>query len=141
VRRIEGEIALVRDDLGRTVTELGTRLTPAHLLAHARETIKDATVEKTRAVAQSAGDIASDLADKTRSVAADATGQVRANPIGAAAAGIGLVLGIWAARRAAGLAQRAPDGRHRPVDATPRQLASAAAAMAAAWWVWKGGRL
>lgn len=142
VKRIENDIASVRYDLGRTVAELGTRLTPAHLMEHAKATIKDATVERTRAVAQSAGDMASDLADKTRAVAADATDQVRANPGGAAAAGAGLVLGAWATRRVAAYAQRSPvDGRYRRVDATGSQLASALAAVAMAWWVWKGGRI
>lgn len=132
VRRIEDEIAIVRDDLGRTVAELGTRLTPAHLMERAKATIKDATVEGTRAVAQTAGDMASDLAGKTRAVATDATEQMRANPGGAAAAGVGLALGAWAARRVA--------WRYRGVNATSGQLACAAAAVAAAWWVWKGGR-
>lgn len=142
VKRIENEIAVVRDDLGRTVAELGTRLAPAQLLAHAKDTIKDATFGRTRAVAQSAGDMASDLAERTRDVAADATRQVRANPAGTAAAGAGLGLGLWAARRIARHAQRSPiDGRYRRVDASPTQLASAVAAIAMAWWVWKGGRL
>ena len=142
VKRIEDEIAIVRDDLGRTVAELGTRLTPSHLLEHAKATIKDVTVERTRAVAQSAGDVASDIAERTRHVAADATDRVREHPGGAAAAAVGLVLGIWAARQAAWRSQRSPlDGRDQRADATPGQLTAAAAAVAVAWWVWKGGRV
>jgi hypothetical protein len=142
VQRIENEIAVARDELGRTVAELGTRLAPAQLLAHAKETIKDATFGRTRAVAQSAGDMASDLAERTRDVAADATRHVRANPAGAAGTGAGLAFGIWAARRVARYVQRDPiDGRYRRVNASPTQLASAAAAVAMAWWVWRGGRL
>jgi ElaB/YqjD/DUF883 family membrane-anchored ribosome-binding protein len=142
VRRIEDEIALVRDDLGRTVTELGTRLTPRHLVEHAKETIRDVTVERTRAVAQSAGDMATEIAERTRDVAADATDRVRANPAGAAAASAGLAFGIWAVRLAASHAQRSSlDGRYQRVDATRGQLASALIAAAAVFWVWKGGRV
>jgi len=152
VRRIEGEIAVVRDDLGRTVAELGARLTPSHLIEHAKATIRDATVEGTRAVAQSAGEMATDFAERagematdiaarTRDVAADATDRVRANPTGAAAAGVGLVFGVWAARRATRRSQLSLDFRDRRADATPGQLASAVIAAAAAWWVWKGGRI
>lgn len=141
VKRIEDEIAIVRDDLGRTVAELGTRLTPAHLLEHAKSTIKDVTAEGTRAVAQSAGDMASDIAQRTRHVAADVTDRVRAHPGGAAAAGAGLVFGVWAVRLARWRSQRSPLYRHdQRANATPGQLTAAAAAVAVAWWVWKGGR-
>ena len=127
---------------GRTVAELGTRLTPAHLMERAKATIKDATVERTRAVAQTAGDMATDVAERTRQAAVEATDQVRANPGGAAAAAVGLVLGIWAARQAASRSQRSPlDGRYHRVDATAGQITAAAAAVAVAWYVWKGGRL
>jgi len=141
VRRIEGEIAVVRDDLGRTVAELGTRLSPAHLIEHAKATITNATVGRTRAVAQSAGEIATDLAERTRDVAVDATYRVRAHPAGAAAVGMGVAVGMWTARQAARRSQLSLDFRDRRADATPVQLASAVIAAAAAWWVWRGGRI
>ena len=62
VGRLEHEIAQVRGDLGRTVQEIGTRLTPAHLMEQAKRSLKESTVETTKAVAQSATDVASDVA-------------------------------------------------------------------------------
>ena len=59
-------------DLGRTVQEIGTRLTPAHLMEHAKRSLRESTVETTKAVAQSATDVASDVAARTRDVALDA---------------------------------------------------------------------
>ena len=67
-------------DPGRTVAELGTRLTPVQLMERAKETIRKATAERAREVAQSAGEMASEFAQGTRDVAADATDRVRAHP-------------------------------------------------------------
>ena len=41
VGRLEHEIAQVRGDLGRTVHEIGTRLTPAHLMEHAKRSLRE----------------------------------------------------------------------------------------------------
>ena len=68
VGQIEHVIAQVRDDLGRTVQELGSRLTPAHLMDQAKRSLRDSTMEKTRAVAQSASDVAAGVAMRTRDV-------------------------------------------------------------------------
>ena len=62
VGRIEHEIAQVRDDVGRTVQEISSRLTPAHLLEEAKRSLKDTTMETTRAVALSASDVAGSVA-------------------------------------------------------------------------------
>ena len=93
VGRLEHEIAQVRGDLGRTVQEIGTRLTPAHLMEQAKRSLKEGTVETTKAVAQSATDVASDVATRTRDVALDARDHVQAHPYAASAAGAGVGLG------------------------------------------------
>jgi ElaB/YqjD/DUF883 family membrane-anchored ribosome-binding protein len=90
--RIESEIAVVREDVGRTVQEIGSRLTPARLMEEAKQTLKDSTRDTTRAVAQSASDAAATVAAQTRAAALDARDHVRAHPYaaGAVAAGLGL---------------------------------------------------
>lgn len=90
--RIESEIAVVREDVGRTVQEIGNRLTPARLMEEAKRSLKDSTRETTRAVAQSASDVAASVATHTRDAALDARDHVRAHPYatGAVAAGLGL---------------------------------------------------
>ena len=95
VGRLEHEIAQVRGDLGRTVQEIGTRLTPARLMEQAKRSLKESTVETTKAVAQSATDVASDVASRTRDVALDARDQVQAHPYAVGAAGAGIGLGYW----------------------------------------------
>ena len=64
VGRLEHEIAQVRSDLGRTVQEIGTRLTPARIMDQAKRSLRESTVEKTKAVAQSATDAAGDVASR-----------------------------------------------------------------------------
>ena len=95
VGRLEHEIAQVRGDLGRTVQEIGSRLTPAHLMEQAKRSLKESTVETTKAVAQSATDVASDVATRTRDVALDARDHVQAHPYAVGAVGAGIGLGYW----------------------------------------------
>ena len=89
VGRLEHEIAQVRGDLGRTVQEIGTRLTPASLMEQARRSLRDGTVETTKAVAQSATAVASDVASRTRDVALDARDHVQAHPYASVTDGTG----------------------------------------------------
>jgi ElaB/YqjD/DUF883 family membrane-anchored ribosome-binding protein len=100
VGRIEHEIAQVRDDLGRTVQEIGTRLTPAHLMQQAKQSLKETTADTTRAVAQSASDMAGAVAERTRTAALDARDQVQAHPLAAGFAVAGIGWGVWAAASA-----------------------------------------
>lgn len=95
VGRIEHEIEQVRSDVGRTVQEIGSRLTPAHLMEQAKRSLRDTTVETTRAVAQSASDVASGVASRTRDAALDARDQVHAHPYAAGAVGAGIGVGYW----------------------------------------------
>ena len=84
IGRLEHEIAQVRSDLGRTVQEIGTRLTPARIMDQAKRSLRESTVEKTKAVAQSATDAAGDVASRTRDVALDARDQMQAHPYASA---------------------------------------------------------
>ena len=79
----------------RTVQEIGARLTPAHLMEQAKRSLKESTVETTKAVAQSATDVAGSVASRTRDVALDARDQVQAHPYTVGAVGAGIGLGYW----------------------------------------------
>ena len=160
VGRIEHELAQVRGDLGRTVQEIGTRLTPAHLMEQARRSLKESTVETTKAVAQTATDVASDVASRARDVALDARDQAQAHPYAVGAAGAGMGLGYWlvtsAIRKRRRLVPREWDEpfdrssrrnavSNRRVGSTRRvslgepratRLISLGAAATAAWLIW-----
>jgi ElaB/YqjD/DUF883 family membrane-anchored ribosome-binding protein len=155
VGHIEHELAQVRDDLGRTVQEIGSRLTPAHLMEQAKRSLKDTTLGTTRAVAQSATDVASDVASRTRDAALDARDQVQAHPYTVGAIGVGIGLGYWlittAMRKRRRLVPREWDepfnrssrpGRPASFTAAHRtgaadRLIPMAAAGTAAWLLWK----
>jgi ElaB/YqjD/DUF883 family membrane-anchored ribosome-binding protein len=154
VGRLEHEIAQVRGDLGRTVQEIGTRLTPAHLMEEARRSLKQGTVETTKAVAQSATDVASDVASRTRDVALDARAHVQAHPYAAGAVGAGIGLGYWVVTSAMNRRKRlVPREWDEPFDRSSRRAASSRTAMwsasrtsrlipigavaAAAWLIWR----
>jgi ElaB/YqjD/DUF883 family membrane-anchored ribosome-binding protein len=150
--QIEHEIAQVRQDLGRTVQELGTRLTPGHLMDQAKRTLRDTTKEKTRAVAQTAGDVASEVASRTRDVAMDAREQVQAHPVTAGSIGVGMGLGYWLVtstmrdrRRLVpprewdepfDRSSRRRSGR-APQDGMLMRVLPVAAAATAAWLIWQ----
>ncbi len=95
VGHIERDIAQVRHEVGRTVQEIGSRLTPAHLMEQAKRSLKDTTVDTTRAVAQQATDVALTVANRTRDVAMDTRDRVQAHPYAAGAVGVGVGLGYW----------------------------------------------
>jgi len=155
VGHIEHELAQVRDDLGRTVQEIGARLTPSHLMEQAKRSLKDTTLGTTRAVAQTATDVASDVASRTRDVALDARDQVQAHPYTVGAVGAGIGLGYWlitsAMRKRRRLVPREWDepfdrssrSARRGASMAPRRSAAAdrlipmAAAGTAAWLLWK----
>ena len=160
VGRLEHEIAQVRGDLGRTVQEIGTRLTPAHLMEQAKRSLKESTFETTKAMAQSATDVASDVATRTRDAALDARDQVQAHPYAVGAVGAGIGLGYWlvtsamqrrrrlvprewdepfnrSGRRAtAGLRATSSESRISSAARLSRLIPLGAAA-AAAWLIWK----
>ena len=153
VGRIEYELAQVRGDLGRTVQEIGTRLTPAHLVEQAKRTLRESTVETTRAVAQSATDVASDVASRTRDVALDARDRVQAHPYAVGAVGAGIAMGYWLVSAARRKRRRlVPREWDEPFDRSSRRgntgggtrsamstsrLIPLGAAATAAWLIWK----
>ncbi len=146
--RIEDEISRVRDDLGRTVAEIGTRLTPGYLVEHASRTLKQATSQTTRAVAATATDAAAALASRSVDAAIDARARVEAHPVLAGALGMGLGFGAWtlvnARRNRRRLIPRAWD---EPFDRSSRRRPEAgvraaraipvAAAAVAAFLIWR----
>jgi ElaB/YqjD/DUF883 family membrane-anchored ribosome-binding protein len=143
---IEHEITQVRHDLGRTVQELGTRLTPAHLMDQAKRSLRDTTVDTTRAVAQTASSAAADVASRTRGVAMDARDQVQAHPYAAGAIGAGIGVGYWLVTRSLRNRRRlVPREWDEPFDRSTRrrsasrtsQLAPVAAAAMAAFLIWR----
>ena len=149
VGRIEHELAQVRGDLGRTVQEIGTRLTPAHIVEQARRSLRESTVETTKAVAQSATDVASDVAARTRDVALDARDKVQAHPYAVGAIGAGIGLGYWLTASALRNRRRlVPREWDEPFDRSSRRRSSGrgiagasrlvplAAAATAAWLLW-----
>ena len=149
VGRLEHEIAQVRGDLGRTVHEIGTRLTPARLMEQAKRSLKESTVETTKAVAQSATGVASDVAARTRDVALDARDQMQAHPYAISAAGAGIGLGYWLMTSAMQNRRRlVPREWDEPFDRSSRRAATSrnsrlsqliplGAAATAAWLIWK----
>jgi ElaB/YqjD/DUF883 family membrane-anchored ribosome-binding protein len=154
VGRLEHEIAQVRGDLGRTVHEIGTRLTPAHLMEHAKRSLRESTVETTKAVAQSATDVATDVAARTRDAALDARDHLQAHPYVVSAAGAGVGLGYWLVTSAMHRRKRlVPREWDEPFDRSSRRAASSRRAMwspsrtsrlipigaaaAAAWLIWR----
>lgn len=152
VGRIESELAQVRSDLGRTVQEIGTRLTPSHLVQQAKRSLRESTVETTKAVAQSATDVASDVASRTRDVALDARDQVQAHPVAIGAVSAGIALGYWLVSSTMRKRRRlVPREWDEPFDRSSRKLRATtgvtsgrsasrlmpiAAAGAAAWLLW-----
>ena len=154
VGRLEHELAQVRGDLGRTVQEIGSRLTPAHLMEQAKRTLKENTVETTKAVAQSATDVASGVATRTRDVALEARDQVQAHPYAIGAVGAGIGLGYWLMTSAMrGRRRLVPREWDAPFDRSSRRvtpglrppsnesglsrLIPLGAAATAAWLLWK----
>ena len=118
IGRLEHEIAQVRSDLGRTVQEIGTRLTPARIMDQAKRSLRESTVEKTKAVAQSATDVAGDVASRTarcgtRCARSDAGASIRRRR-GRRRYGGGLLAGDLGRCRTAGVSCRA-SGTNRSI--------------------------
>ena len=64
-------------------------------MEQAKRTLRETTVETTRAVAQTATGVASDVASRTRNAALDARDQGQAHPYAVSAVGAGIGLGYW----------------------------------------------
>jgi hypothetical protein len=151
VGRIEHEIGRVREDVGRTVAEIGTRLTPAHLMEQAKQSLKDATVDRTKAVAHTAGELASGVAGRTRDVAMDARDQVLSHPLAAGLIGVGAGFALWSLAAARRNRRRlVPREWDEPFDRSSRRarprstaktvtgVATVASALLAGWLIYQG---
>jgi hypothetical protein len=80
---IREEIAQTRVEMSETIEAIQERLTPSHLVAQAGETVRNATTEKVKQMANTAGHAADQVMDS--SVAQT----IRSNPIPVAMIGIG----------------------------------------------------
>lgn len=89
-RELQAEIADTREDMAETIEAIQDRLRPGNIVSNATERVKNATTDKVRHVAESAGDTAHDLMDRTRSGAADIVEGARQNPMPALMIGAGV---------------------------------------------------
>lgn len=89
-RELQAEIADTRDDMAETIEAIQDRLRPGNIVSNATDRVKTATTEKVRNVAESAGDTAHDLMDRTRHGAADIVEGARQNPMPALMIGAGV---------------------------------------------------
>jgi gas vesicle protein len=82
-REIREEIAQTRVEMSETIEAIQDRLSPSHLVAQAGETVRNATTEKVKQMANSAGEAADQVMDTSF------VRMIRDNPIPAAMVGIG----------------------------------------------------
>jgi len=82
-QEIREEIAQTRVDMAETIEAIQDRLTPSHLVAQAGETVRNATTEKVKQMANTAGQAVDEVMDSSF------VQTVRSNPIPAAMIGIG----------------------------------------------------
>jgi hypothetical protein len=83
VAEIRADIEDTRAEMGGTLTELGDRLEPGHLINQAKENVREATIGRVEETAKGVTDMVMDT--------------IKRNPIPAAMAGAGLAL-LWANR-------------------------------------------
>lgn len=83
------EIAQTREEISETIDAIQEKLRPRNIVANATERVKAATTEKVKAMADTAGDTAHTMMERTRETAGGFMNTVRDNPIPAAMIGIG----------------------------------------------------
>jgi hypothetical protein len=86
---IRAEIEQARAEMGETIDAIQEKLRPANLMSQATETVKTATVERVKDMANTAGQYASDMISDTRDAASGLVEGARANPLPIALIGIG----------------------------------------------------
>jgi hypothetical protein len=106
---LRGDIAQTQAEMSETVNAIGERLSPQRLMDQAKDTVREATVGKAEQVVTSAGETA-------RGAGSTITQTIRANPVPAAMAAIGLG---WLIRKGS----QSSSGR-RPLDRSRRAAAS-----------------
>ena len=82
-RELRAEIVETRAEMSETIEEIQERLSPSNIVANAKDSVRNATTEKVKAMANTAGD-AADRVMNNRFM-----DTVRANPIPAAMIGFG----------------------------------------------------
>lgn len=88
------QIEQTRSEMSTTIDAIQEKLSPQNIAQQAKDTVKEATVGKAQEMMSNAGDTASDLVNNAGSSArgfgSTLIGTVKANPVPAAIAGIGL---------------------------------------------------
>jgi gas vesicle protein len=82
-REIRAEIAQTRDDMSETLEAIQDRLKPSTIVANATETVRNATTEKVKQMANVAGDAANQMMNNSF------VDTIRANPVPTALIGLG----------------------------------------------------
>jgi hypothetical protein len=93
-REIRAEIAQTREEMSETIEAIQDRLTPAHLVEQAKETVRDAASRKMQQMKNTAGDKVQHMANTAGSAAervidSSFAQTVRSNPIPIAMIGVG----------------------------------------------------
>jgi len=86
---IRVQIEQTRDDMSETIDAIQERLSPRHLVEQAKDTVREATIGKVKAMADNVSDTASGLADSTMETASEMADRVKQNPWPAAMIGLG----------------------------------------------------
>lgn len=90
VERLVEDIEETRDQMTDTVEEIGDRLDPRHIVADAKETIREATVGKVETMATTASEMATEATESVRDAGAGLLDTITRNPLPAAMVGVGL---------------------------------------------------
>jgi ElaB/YqjD/DUF883 family membrane-anchored ribosome-binding protein len=86
---IRQEIEQTRGEMSETIDAIQEKLRPGNIVANATDRVKNATTEKVRGIADTAGQAAQEVVMQTRDAAGGFAESVRQNPIPAAMIGIG----------------------------------------------------
>jgi ElaB/YqjD/DUF883 family membrane-anchored ribosome-binding protein len=84
------DIAGTRNEMTGTVEEIGDRLDPRHVLAQARENVRDATIGKVESMATTATEVVNNAGQAAQDAGTGVVDTIRRNPLPAAMIGIGL---------------------------------------------------
>jgi len=86
---IRSEIEQTREEMAETIEAIQDKLRPSTIVANATERVKTATTERVRAMADTAGDAAQNVMNRTREGAGGFVDLIRDNPYPTALIGVG----------------------------------------------------